>query len=193
MSRTKRFLIAMGLTLFVISARGCVVWDGPYEGYVRDKETGEPISGAVVAVFWYRHTPGGMHDAVTFFGAQEDVTDEEGAFTIPGQLSINVIPFSKVGGANFKVYATGYTPCSGYTARSKDDCGYPTARLRPRQAGERPRRVYAIMGRWDNPRDWVPKFEKLMDKDQRTLGASNSSSKGDSPQWTPSSSSSSAY
>jgi len=93
-SRKKKFLVLLGI-LVVLACYGnyLIYWDYPIEGRVLDKETGEPMAGAVVAarytIDWM--TPGGsVHTNLT---CQEAVTDENGYFRIPVMITMHPIAF----------------------------------------------------------------------------------------------------
>lgn len=66
---------------------GCVTYfgyDGPYEGRVIDKDTNQPIEGAVVHGSWYRAHPGPGGATHTYYDSREVLTDKEGKFKIEG-------------------------------------------------------------------------------------------------------------
>jgi len=80
-----------GLLLLVVALMllpGCAITHkfGPYTGKVVDKETGEPIEGAVVFMQFYTGTiwnPGGRN--LNYTDAVEYLTDTKGEFNIPAQ------------------------------------------------------------------------------------------------------------
>jgi len=79
------FLFILLILMFQTGCLYAVRYDGPYKGKVVDKETREPIEGAVVLGTWgvYHFSPGGGSN--TFYDAKEAVTDKNGEFMIPGQ------------------------------------------------------------------------------------------------------------
>lgn len=80
--------------------------EGPWKGKVIDKETREPIEGAVVLAVWLKYYLG---DGSYFFDAVEVLTDKEGNFFIPRFRALNIIPVIRyIDGPKFTVYKPGY-------------------------------------------------------------------------------------
>lgn len=80
-------LLGLSLLVGLLFLSGCAITHeyGPYMGKVVEKETGEPIEGAVVFMKFYSRlpTPGGP---VGYYAdAAETLTDEQGEFVIPSQ------------------------------------------------------------------------------------------------------------
>ena len=76
-------------TLILLS--GCTITHtyGPYEGNVVDKDTGEPIEGAVVFI---KFSVDGLGGASAFVDAVEVMTNEKGEFNIPARRVYFVRP-----------------------------------------------------------------------------------------------------
>lgn len=95
--------------LLLSTACGHLVYaDGPYRGRVLDVETKRPIEGAAVVAIWRKQTPVIAHPDVTFYEAQEAVTDQEGNFTIPGIWGGAINPLAKIRKPSFLIFKPGY-------------------------------------------------------------------------------------
>ena len=81
------------LALFATSLLGCTIgplWSPRVAGRIVDKETGQPVVGAVVSATW------GMNDAAKWEGGSHTccyrvastLTDAEGRFELPGRVEI---------------------------------------------------------------------------------------------------------
>jgi hypothetical protein len=80
---------------------------GPFVGQVVDAETGQPIAGAIVSVYWSQITlsVGGSTD----YELQEVVAGPDGRFTVPGLSRIwRPLVQSSVGVPQIDFYAVGY-------------------------------------------------------------------------------------
>jgi len=91
----KRKLCVMAgiLVALALWGRCLILWDYPYAGRVVDKETGEPIEGAVVVAEYWMETPspaGPGHAKLTW---RETVTDWDGRFRIPFLFTTYQSPF----------------------------------------------------------------------------------------------------
>ena len=87
MKSTVKVKLIIALVL-VVSSLGCcgrylVYWDRHYSGRVIDKETGEPIEGAVVAADYHIRTLSPAGDVGSEICCKETFTDEQGKFRIP--------------------------------------------------------------------------------------------------------------
>ena len=99
------------LSSFLVLLAGCghlVYADGPYRGKVIDKETGQPIEGAAVVAIWRKETPMIAHPDVTFYDAQETLTDQKGNFTLPGIRGGSLNPLTKIREPLFTIFKPGY-------------------------------------------------------------------------------------
>lgn len=80
-------LIGLTLMVWLLSLSGCAITNtyGPYIGKVVEKDTGEPIEGAVVFMAFYSRlpTPGGPTSH--YADATEVLTNGQGQFNIPTQ------------------------------------------------------------------------------------------------------------
>jgi hypothetical protein len=90
---------------------------GPFRGKVEDRETGQPIAGALVLIFWEKEMSW-FHSHREFFDAREAVTRPDGIFEIP-RVGGPFFTFS-IGEPQFRIFAPGYvldrwvvTPPSG--------------------------------------------------------------------------------
>ena len=105
---------AVAFLLFLSIGCGEILYaDGPYLGRVIDKETKQPIEGAAVLAVWYKRTASLGHPSVTFYDAQETLTDNEGNFTIPGTSTVSLNPLSRVDEPRFTIFKPGYKAYSG--------------------------------------------------------------------------------
>jgi len=71
----------------VLCLGGCVTYfgyDGPYEGRVIDKDTRQPIVGAVVHGSWFKANPSPGGATHTYYDSREVLTDKDGKFKIEG-------------------------------------------------------------------------------------------------------------
>ena len=78
-------LILMAMIALVLAVEGCTITQkfGPFYGKVVDAETGDPIQGAVVAV-WFQTESGTFGGTVySVADAVETLTDANGEFRIP--------------------------------------------------------------------------------------------------------------
>ncbi|MGB7946312.1 MAG: hypothetical protein WCH75_01390, partial [Candidatus Binatia bacterium] len=84
--------------MMVLVGSGHVIYvDGPYHGTVIDSETKQPIEGAAVLAVWWKEAPAVGHYTVSYYDAQETLTDREGNFTIPGVTGGSPNPLAKLG------------------------------------------------------------------------------------------------
>ncbi len=117
---TRRVLSAAWLAAAVLAAGACAGCIGPrhlfgsYQGTVVDAETGEPIEGAVVVVFWWRCWIYEMDGCGIPHSIREAVTGPAGEFAISACRDLDWHPLSFVGHhwAEITVYAVDYLPLS---------------------------------------------------------------------------------
>ncbi len=115
----KRWLIigiSVGLLILVILAVGngrIFYTDGPYHGKVIDKETKQSIEGAAVLAVWRKETPMIAHLMITYYDAQEILTDAEGNFTVPGIVGVSLNPLAKIREPLFTIFKPGYAAYGG--------------------------------------------------------------------------------
>lgn len=110
-------LIVLGLTT---GTWHIVYVDGPYHGRVIDKTTGRPIVGAAVVAVWSKEVPFIAHAIITYYDAQETLTDQQGNFTIPGVWGVFLIPLTKMRDPLFTIFKPGY---EAYRARKLGPSG----------------------------------------------------------------------
>jgi len=65
---------------------------GPYHGRVIDAETKRPIAGAAVLAVWWERSPGIVNVNISYYDAQETLTDVDGNYTIPGIVITSIDP-----------------------------------------------------------------------------------------------------
>lgn len=93
----------------VLCISGCVTYfgsDGPYEGRVIDKDTRQPIEGAVVHGTWYRAHPGPGGASHSYYDSKEVLTDKDGSFKIEG---LGLLILSNMEEMDINVFKAGYT------------------------------------------------------------------------------------
>ena len=94
----RRILVLMIVAL-VVSVLGpqAAVAAGPWKAQVVDAETGQPLEGVVVLMYWLKYTgsfagwAGGE-----FYDAEEVVTGPDGRFVVPSRWVFTLNPFKKV-------------------------------------------------------------------------------------------------
>ena len=95
----------------LLAAAGCghlLYADGPYRGRVLDAEMKQPIDGAAVVAVWSKETPMVAQPDITFYEAQETLTDQNGNFTIPGIVGGSPNPLAKIREPLFTIFKPGY-------------------------------------------------------------------------------------
>jgi hypothetical protein len=110
------------LCLFVLLlSSGCVTYlgyDGPYEGRVIDKETRQPIEGAVVHGTWVKSHPGPGGASSSFYDSREVLTDKNGNFKIEG---MGLLILSNMEEMEVWVFKAGYEQWHNYWSSPKRD------------------------------------------------------------------------
>lgn len=92
LSRTKfELILLLTLVCWIASSLSLVEagYRGPFEGRVVDKDTLQPIQGAVVFVEWKKEKLTPVHPVQEYYDAAEVLTDEKGEFYIPKKWSLN--------------------------------------------------------------------------------------------------------
>lgn len=144
----KTFLAALFL-----SCTGCVSIvrvDGPYEGWVIDAATKQPVEGAVVHGDWYKvwGTVGGASSE--WYDSAETLTDQNGAFKIPGK---GLLVLSNIDALDLTIFKAGYdqiTPSTWAGIRKwnneevKWDRNHPTFLLKRLSMEERRKRFVTM-------------------------------------------------
>ena len=92
-----------------------------YHGRVVDEETGQPLSGAVLTVVWFRRPIIGLEGTRDFLSAQEAVADSDGKFSLVASPGIDWSPFTYVEKEpKIVIYQPGYEPTwAGWLVRNK--------------------------------------------------------------------------
>ncbi len=174
-------LVALSLVLFAVVRLGSVVgavekW-GPFRGQVVDRETGQPIPGAVVLVVWWRAEQTPIQTNQQFYDAKEAVTDAEGRFEIP-RLALPFFTFW-IFDPNIDWFAPGYehaklvvTPPGGEPF--VDPTVIQMRRLKTREELLRKSRGYPSMV----PRDKMPLFLRAIEIEDQMIWPGSRSPRG---------------
>jgi hypothetical protein len=98
----------LALFVTVVSCAGCVSFvriDGPYEGWVIDTNTKQPVEGVIVHGDWYKvwGTPGGASSE--WYDSVETVTDKDGAFKLPGK---GLLLLTSIDELHLTIFKAGY-------------------------------------------------------------------------------------
>lgn len=102
------------LLFFLLCCSGCVTfigYDGPYEGRVLDRDTLQPIEGAVVHATWDRSSPGPGGASGRYYDSQETLTDKKGNFKIKG---VGLLFLSNIEEPIINIFKAGYTQENSY-------------------------------------------------------------------------------
>lgn len=94
-----RRLVLLVIVALVVSLLGppAARAAGPWKAQVVDADTGEPLEGVVVLMYWIKYTgsfagwAGGE-----FYDAEEVVTGQDGRFVVPSRWVFTLNPFKKV-------------------------------------------------------------------------------------------------
>ena len=91
-------VVALGFVLWVVDVEAG--YRGPFEGRVVDKDTLQPIQGAVVFVEWKKEKLTPVHPVQEYYDAAEVRTNEKGEFYISKKWSwnpwTNLMAYSRV-------------------------------------------------------------------------------------------------
>lgn len=82
---------------------------GPWKAQIVDAETGKPLEGVVILVYWIKYTEsligtGGGE----FYDAEEVVTGPDGRFVIQARSTWTLNPFRRIGGMELVIFKPGY-------------------------------------------------------------------------------------
>jgi hypothetical protein len=160
---------------------------GPWKGQIVDKETGQPIEGAVVLAVLYKatgifHTTGGSE----YYDSEEVVTDAEGRFYIQARQTWTLNPFSRIWGPEFYIFKSGF---GKWQFRDFDKWGLGDAMISAERTRAewrrlttegtvlelpplktREARVNALNRPLLVPPEWMPKFMDAFNKERINLG-----------------------
>ena len=100
--------VLAGLLVLAVANGHIFYVDFPYRGKIIDKETKQPIEGAAVVAVWWMETPMIAQASISFYDAEETVTDQEGIFTTSWIWGGSINPFPKVRPPNFTIFKPGY-------------------------------------------------------------------------------------
>jgi hypothetical protein len=95
------------LALFMLLA-GSAEAAGPWKGQIVDRETGQPIPGAIVVAIWMVRSRGEVHPHDEFYSAFEAVSDAEGKFVIPEQTAVPTKPLTAIAGPEIVIFKAGF-------------------------------------------------------------------------------------
>lgn len=116
----KSIVVLILLCASMLCCSGCVTYfgyDGPYEGRVIDRDTRQPIEGAVVHGTWVRSYPGPGGASSKYYDSREVLTDKGGNFNIKGA---GLLILSNIEEMEVNVFKAGYTQEHGYWSGLKD-------------------------------------------------------------------------
>lgn len=146
-----KLLVLILLSFAFITCTGCVSVlriDGPYEGRVIDKESGQPIEGAVAHGTWSKVYPNPAGSSSEYYDSHEVLTDKNGDFKILGK---GFLIFSNVDDMRLTIFKAGYSqwPSNSWSGLvqfgpvdkvSWDECGKGTFKLQKLTMEERRKR-----------------------------------------------------
>jgi len=89
-----------------------VPFPGSRKGRIIDAKTKRPVAGVVVVGYWTYTIPNAGGGTTHCLDAREDVTEENGVFSIP---NINGLIYNVIGEFNFVAYKVGYEKVQFWT------------------------------------------------------------------------------
>jgi hypothetical protein len=113
--------------MFLMVTSGCVTYfgyEGLYEGLVIDKDTRQPIEGAVVHGTWSRSYPGQEGVRGSYYDSKDVLTDKEGKFNIDG---VGMLLFSQIEEMEINVLKNGYSQLSNTSWSGLNNYSSPSA------------------------------------------------------------------
>jgi hypothetical protein len=105
MAPRKLLILAVFLSLLVTGHADAA---GPWKGQIVERETGQPIAGAVVLAIWTVRSWGEIHPHDEFHSAIEAVSDAEGRFLIPEQNAVPTKPLTAIAGPEIVIFKAGF-------------------------------------------------------------------------------------
>jgi hypothetical protein len=100
-------LLAGGLIATLLGC-GTAEAAGPWKGQVVDRDTGQPIPGAVVLAIWTVRSRDFIHPEDQFHSATEVVSDDEGRFVIPEHTAVATKPLTAMRGPQLVIFKSGF-------------------------------------------------------------------------------------
>jgi hypothetical protein len=169
---TVRRLCSLGALLVLATSCGHLVYgDGPYRGRVLDKDTKQPIEGAAVLAIWWKQSPAIAHPSITYYDAQETVTDADGNFTIPGIVGGSLNPLAKIRPPLFTIFKPGHDAFGRRALPPSAADGRTIIELHLLATREaRLMNLDKVFVTSDVPRTQYPKLTRLMDIEKAALG-----------------------
>lgn len=100
-------LLAGGLIATLLGC-GTAEAAGPWKGQIVDRDTGQPIPGAVVLAIWTLRSRDSIHPEDQFHSASEVVSDTNGRFVIPEHTAAPTKPLTAIRGPEVVIFKGGY-------------------------------------------------------------------------------------
>lgn len=127
--------------------------------------------GAAVVAVWRKETPMIAEAQITYYDAQETVTDREGNFTIPGITGGSVNPLAKIREPLFTVFRPAYEIYDARRLPPPDETGRRVLELRHLETREERLKNLRIVRIFpDVPEEKYPYFIKLKFSESAYLG-----------------------
>ena len=165
MKRIRLFFIFYVGTFAIFAGCGHILYaDGPYQGKVIDSETKQPIEGAAVVAVWQKEAPALGHYTVSYYDAQDTLTDKAGNFTIPGITGGSANPFAKIRDPLFTIFKPGYNAYKQVLLPPVTEEGRRVVQLVPLKTSEdRKKNLYGLLPGGSCPGQFCVPKEKLFD------------------------------
>lgn len=184
MDRRNR-LIVLILIIMIASTAGCLYHKPEFSGQILDKETKQPIEGAVVVAVYNKEYMGvGAGANTKIINVRETLTNSDGKFHIPSYATLIVPVFSRESYATFVIFKPGYASISGanledlFMGEKGQEGGWQllytteTIRFSPQSVVELPKlktweeRNKANMISVDAPKRELPLFNNMTEKEE---------------------------
>jgi len=93
----RRLVLLLIVALAVLFGPPAAGAAGPWKAQVVNAETGQPLEGVVVLMYWIKYTggPAGWAGG-DFYDAEEAVSGQDGRFVVPSRWVFTLNPFRKV-------------------------------------------------------------------------------------------------
>jgi hypothetical protein len=102
------------LTALIAPAAGCIYHKPEFYGQILDKETNQPIEGAVVVAVYNKQAMGfGAGANTEIINVREALTNSNGKFHIPSYTTLITPIFTRESSATFVIFKPGYASLSG--------------------------------------------------------------------------------